>query len=430
MLIKNYKKIARSKERKIVLKIVESGLSAIQPEKIIKSKVNLDRRKNLLSIGKKQLDLNKFERIFVFGIGKASFKAVQALEKILGTRISGGVLIDTRPKKLKYIRTFQGTHPLPSNKNKAATKQLEKIVEQATQNDLVIGIITGGGSSLLCDYRVNLTELRQIFNQLLKSGANIEEINTVRKHFSKIHGGWLAQKIYPATGLSLIISDVPSNNLSFIASGPTYPDKTTLQDAQRIISRYHLSVVKKFANEMAETPKEKKYFRKIKNILIGDNKTALQAMAETAQKMGIKKIKILPRGLNSYASQQGEKIIRTIAKEKSSTIFLFGGETNVKVRGKGIGGRNQELALGALKKIEPGITLAAFASDGRDNIDLAAGAIIDFSTKQKAERLNLPIQKFLANNDSYHFFKKTNDLIITGQLDSNVSDLVVAYKRL
>ncbi len=429
MLIKNYKKIARNPERKKVLKIVESGLAAIQPGKIIESKVNLNRQKNLLSAGKKQLDLNKFERIFVFGIGKASFEAAQALEKILGARINNGVLIDTHPKKLKYIKTFQGTHPLPSNKNKVATKQLEKLVEQATQNDLIIGIITGGGSALLCDYRVNLAELRQIFSQLLKSGANIEEINTVRKHFSKIHGGWLAQKIYPATGLSLIISDVPSNNLSFIASGPTYLDKTTLQDAQRIISQYHLSTAKKFANKMAETPKEKKYFRKIKNILIGDNKTALQAMAEAAQKLGIKKIKILPRGLYNYASQQGEKIIKTIRKENPSTIFLFGGETNVKVKGKGIGGRSQELALGALKQIEPDITLAAFASDGRDNIDLAAGAIIDFSTKQKAEQLNLPIQKFLANNDSYHFFKETNDLIITGQLDSNVADLAVVYKK-
>ena len=429
MLIKNYKKIAKNEERKIVLEMIENGLQAIQPEKIINSKIRLDQQKNLLSINQYQLDLNKFKRIFVFGIGKASFKATQALEKILGQRINDGVLIDTHPKKLKYIKTFQGTHPLPSNKNKIATKKLEKLLEKTTKDDLVIGIITGGGSALLCDYRVTLKNLIKIFNDLLKSGANIEEINTIRKHFSKIHGGWLAQKIYPATGLSLIISDVPSNNLSFIASGPTYLDKTTLKDAQKIIRQYHLSAIEKLSEQMMETPKEKKYFRKIKNILIGDNHTALQAMAQTAQKKHIKKIKIIQRGLKGEAKKCGEKIVNLIKKEKPSTVFLLGGETNVKVEGDGIGGRNQELALGALKNIETGIVLASFASDGRDNTDLADGAIIDFSTKEKVEKLNLSIQDSLKNNDSYHFFKKTGDLILTGQLDSNVSDLTIVYKK-
>ena len=428
MFIKNLKEVAKNRERKIILEIIEAGLAAIQPEKIINSRVKFNCRKNLLQIDNYQLDLTKIRRIFVFGVGKASFKSVQSLEKILGSRINDGVVIDTHPKKLKYVRTFQGTHPLPSRNNYLATRELEKMVDQAGKDDLVIGLITGGGSALLCDYRVKLTELRKIFIYLLKSGANIEEINTIRKHFSQIHGGWLAKRIYPARGLSLIISDVPSNNLSFIASGPTYPDKTTLKDARQIINQYNLSGIKYLINKMVETPKEKKYFRRIKNILIGDNRTALQSMADLARKKRIKKIEIKPRGLKGEAYQCGSRLIRLISKKKPSTIILLGGETGVTVKGSGVGGRNQELALGAVKEIKPGVILAAFASDGRDNIELAAGAIIDYSIKEKIKQINLSPDKFLTNNDSYHFFKQTNDLIITGPLDSNVSDLAVIYK--
>jgi len=405
MIIKNFKNLNISSERKIALEIFNSGLSALDYKKI-----NFDKYLK-----------TKQNNIYLVGFGKGSAEIADILRKKI--KFKEIYVIDVKG------RYFRGTHPLPSKKNFLFTKKLiERFEGKLTKKDLVIVSVCGGGSAMLVYPKISLKKYIQVNQELLKSGANIYEMNTIRKHLDLVKGGGLVKILYPAKIISLIFSDVPGNDLSFIASGPTVKDKTKITDALRIIKKYKLKSVRK--EDLIETPKEEKYFKKVKNILALSNLTALKAMKEKAESFGLK-AKILIDNLKGDVKDVAKFLFSKIRNSKEN-ILIFGGETTVKVEGKGKGGRNQELVLWFLKDLATykkgdNIGIVSINSDGWDNTEFA-GAIGDKITLEKAKKLNLDIDKFLENNDSFHFFKKVKDGIITGRLPINVADLILVWK--
>jgi len=423
-----------TKTRERLLKIAEAGLQAIDTEKTVSEKVNL--HGNELEIGDKVFNLEKMKRIFVAGVGKCSLEAARALEKILESRITDGVVIDIHKGKLERIKTFSGTHPFPTEENISATKELIKLLEKSGESDLVIFLISGGGSTLLCQPKEHTCASEaELVKHLFSEGATIKEINTVRKHISLARGGNLAKYAYPSKVVSLIFSDVPGDDLSFVASGPTVPDTTTVRDAEKVLDKYgaweRCGISKK---GLVETPKESKIFKRVSNILFISNKTAIKAMAREAKKMGfIPSIQNL--SLRGEASKVGEEITKKLHRFSKNTVLLYGGETTVALRQDkvlreraGKGGRNQELVLSALRFIGDGEVLAALASDGEDNTD-AAGAICDKMTREKTEKRGLKPEEHLKRHSSYDFFAALGDQILTGPTGSNVSDLIIALKE-
>jgi glycerate-2-kinase len=428
MKIKNSQALMQNKLRKAAIKILEAGLEAIDTENVIKKTVRLE--DGILFINDKKIDLTQKNRLIVVGIGKCSMDSAAALEEILGDRINDGMIIDVKcDRPLKYIKTREGDHPLPTDRNVNYTKEMINLLDGLGEDDLVLIVVSGGGSTLLCQPQ-NFThqEESKIIKYLLNAGATIQEINTVRKHISLARGGHLAKYAWPAEVVSLIFSDVPGDDMEFIASGPTVKDTTTIKDAQRIIKKYNVEEKSNFSDDnLIETPKEDKYFKKVTNMLVISNLTALKAMAQKAGQLGFE-----PEICTSYLIGEARIVGRNIAEElntfRPKTALLYGGETTVTVKGKGTGGRNQELVLGAIPFIKKGWLISSLASDGWDNTD-AAGAIYDIITKEKAEKLGLDSEKFLTNNDSYNFFQKTGDFIKTGHTGSNVADLVIAMKE-
>jgi glycerate-2-kinase len=412
-----------NKLRRDALKIIQAGIQAIETKAAVANKVK--RRGEMLLVGRKKYDLKKFGRIFVVGIGKASCEAASELEKILSDRITGGMVIDVKCGKLRRIKTANGTHPLPSAKNLKATGEIVKILNQLKPDDLVLAVISGGGSALLCwPYGVKCEDLAKITRTLMKKGATIQELNTVRKHLSQIQGGQMAQLAHPAAVVGLIFSDVPGDDLSMVASGPTFPDRTTMQDALRVLAKYDVfKQCKMPACDLKETPKKLEIFKKVQNVLVVNNNVAAEAMLEMAKKLGYKAKKI-STCLIGEARKVGAKLA-TLPKPGEAIIAC--GETTVTVSGKGKGGRNQELALGALAVIRPGVLVASCASDGRDNGPVA-GALADGQTKLAAAAKKLDTDKFLRRNDAYHFFQKAGGHIVTGPTGANVSDLMVAIR--
>ena len=412
MIIKNYKQLAISKERKDALNILNYGIEAVLIEKSVKEQIKL--KKNILTIQNLTWDLSKYKRIFVVGAGKASIDLASSLEKVLGNRIIKGIVIDTRIKKLKKIIVKKGTHPLPSQDNIKATKEIVKILNEADKDDLVIILISGGGSALLSYPRIKLNDLIKLNKALLSSGATIHEINIVRKHLSFIKGGQLAQLAQPAELITLIVSDVMGNNLDVIASGPTVLDKTTNKRAERILKKYNIS-----KQTFTETPKDK--LTNVTNILLITNKLAAKAMKEKAIKLGYK-AKILSTNLTGEAKTIGKLLAK---KSKKGICYIATGETTVKVKGNGKGGRNQEVALSALSKIKDSLVLSC-GSDGVDFIEDAAGGIVDEETIKLANKKNLNNEEYRKNNDAYNFLSKTNSIIKTGKTGTNVGDLMIA----
>jgi len=425
--IKNIKKLAVTQARKLALALVEVGLAAIDTSKFIKKNIYL--KDDFLFIKDKSYSLKEIKNLYLVGVGKCSSEAAAALEKILDKHLSKGIVLDTHlSKKFKKIKAFKGSHPLATAKNINFTKKIINFLKKTTKKDLVLMIISGCGSALLCQPKnSNPKKEGEIIKCLMANGASIEEINIVRKHLSLARCGFLAKYVYPAKVIALIFSDVPSNKLEFIASGPTIKDTTTVDDAKNILEKYKVESQIGFNIDfLIETPKQDKYFKNVENILFLSNKEALKAMADYARSLKYR-AKIKTDQLKGEAQQIGRQIAFDIKKEKNKTVLIYGGETTVKIIGKGKGGRNQELALSALRFIDNNELVIAFASDGKDN-SLVAGAIADIFTKKKAKKLNLDIEKYLANNDSYSFFQKTGDFVKTGDTGSNVSDLIIALK--
>lgn len=423
--IKNFENLASSPLRRQALEIAEAGLAAIGTRQAVRRQFLYRQEKNKLAVSGREFDLSPYKNIIVVGFGKAAFEAVSEIQKILGGRIRCGYVIDLRDGDLGSIVCRTGTHPLPTVVNVQATKELvEMLAANAAADTLVICVVSGGGSALLCDpHDISCEAEVSIISALTVKGATIQELNTVRKHISRVKGGQLAKLIYPSACISLIFSDVPGDDLSSVASGPTVMDSTSSRHAAEILKKYDvLEACRMPSCNLIETPKEEKYFQFVNNILFVSAGTALAAMREKAGDLGYD-IKIF----SDHFQGEARELAQNIIAEKYYGCLLGAGESTVNIKGGGRGGRNQELALAALPLLGEKEVLLTLASDGRDNTE-AAGAIVDSGTMARARALGLEPQKYLDNNGSFDFFEQLGEQLLTGPTGSNVSDLFVRIK--
>jgi glycerate-2-kinase len=432
--------------RALALKSLESALNAVDPKRIIKSKLSL--KNSTLHVNGHSFNLKKFKKIYVVGGGKASGSMAEALEEVLGKHIQKGFVNVPRGSRheTSIIELHEASHPIPDEAGVEGTRCMLEMAEQAKEDDLLICLISGGGSSLMPLPRggISVADKREITNALLKCGATINEINTVRKHISDFKGGWLAKKAYPATILNLILSDVVGDPLDFIASGPTVPDSTTFSDAVKVLKTHELwskapASIRRVLSDgekgiIPETPKAgDEAFKKVLNVVVANNRFASLAAQEHLKSEGLNTL-LLTATLEGEAKHVGV-ILASIAREISASGnpvpkpagIIAGGETTVTVTGKGRGGRNQEIALAAAQNLEStnGVVVASLSTDGVDGPTDAAGAIVDGKTLKRATKMGHAAEKYLAQNDSYSFFSKLGDLIFTGPTGTNVNDVSV-----
>ena len=440
--------------------IFRAGLARVDPEKLIEGCLHLEDATLTVDTGdtRSELDLNRFQQVVVIGFGKATARMAKAVEALLGDRIDSG-LISVKyghTEDLAYIRTIEAGHPVPDEQGIEAARKISELARQADQNTLVITLISGGGSALIPypwsgeangeTIRLTLAQKQNVTEVLLGCGAIINEINCLRKHLSQIKGGRLAQMIYPAASLNLILSDVVGDRLDAIASGPTTWDDTTFKDAARIVEKYDidgtlpgpvqrvLSLGK--AGAIPETPKSgDPAFDRVRNLLVGTNFQSLQAAAAKAEALGFHPV-VLSSQIVGEAKEVA-KVYCGIGKDarrkglfgKRPLCLIGGGETTVTLKGSGKGGRNQEMALSFLAEIEQdpaaaeGLYFLAASTDGNDGPTDAAGAFACSEILDAATRKGLQISRYLKNNDAYAFFKDTGHLLKTGPTNTNVCDI-------
>lgn len=425
--IKNAEELGTTIARKSALLIAEAGLRAIDTETIVRTLVRRDGAD--VEVGGERFTRDEAKRIFLVCIGKCAIDAGRVLEGILGDRLTAGIVLDVREGTgFATLRAFAGSHPLPSDRNMKASGEVVALLGGMKKDDLVIFVVSGGGSTLLClPESGTCEEETEVVHTLMKRGATIQETNTVRKHLSRARGGFLAQYAHPARVISLIFSDVPGDSVEFVASGPTVKDTTTLKDAEAVLAKY--DVLRTCGIEkcgLIETPKEDQYFENVHNILALSNETALAAMQKMAKELGFD-AEVRTSHLTGEASEVGLRIASYLHEAKQGSALLFGGETTVTSEGRGRGGRNLELALSGLRDLRDNELLMAVASDGRDN-GTFGGAIGDETTKKAAEKAGLSIEATLTNHDTYPFFEKVGHYLLMEDTGSNVSDLVVALK--
>lgn len=446
--IKNFSELIQnsseySKERRIVLELIEETMKCIKTKKIMREHIRL--QKDILKVNGGKFDLRKFENIYVIGAGKASGKMAEALEEILGERISDGWINSVRPKELKHIKVIKAGHPIPNPASVKGTEEILKIAKKAGERDLVICLISGGGSALMCAPAegLRLDDLRKTNKLLVNSEAQIQYINSIRKHLSKVKGGLLAEAAFPATVLSVIISDVVGDKLDVIASGPTSPDKTSYRKAlermkkfwiwRKTPRRVKMHLKKGVDGEVKETPKpHDKIFKRVHNVIILNNYVALKAMKEKTVQRKIP-CEIYSNQIEGEARLVGKELLKEALHKmggKKEYILLAGGETTVTVKGKGKGGRNQELVLGTIRKLgEHKAVVASFGSDGIDGQSRVAGAIADGNSKERAGELGLKRWQYLEDNNSNAYFRKLKDTIRTGHTGTNVMDFQIIYVK-
>jgi len=432
------------KLREDALAIFQAGLKAVDPAIALKRYVKL--RNDMLTVENRDYDLSSYEKIYVIGAGKASAAMAQPIEELLGERIKSG-FINVKyghALPLNTIQVHEAGHPIPDAAGLSGTQKIVELLSQTGEKDLVLFLISGGGSALL-PYPVQgitLEDKQQLTKRLLEVGATIHEINTLRKHVSRVKGGRLAKLAYPSALISLILSDVIGDNLDSIASGPTVPDESTFGDCLNILEKYDLrdkisSAVLEFLEEgeqgrQEETPKaDDPVFERTQNVIIGSNILAVKAAQKKAEEL--KYNSLILSTLIEGETKEVAKLHAAIAKEILNTgnplpkpaCVISGGETTVTIRGKGLGGRNQEFALAAAIEINgwDGVVTLSGGTDGTDGPTDAAGAIADGTTVGRAKALELNAEAYLKENDSYHFFQPLADLIITGPTYTNVMDL-------
>jgi glycerate 2-kinase len=445
-LIDNGENQLTQRARQLALDCLEYAVDSVDPKKIVTAKIAY--KGDILLAGDHLYDLTKYENVYVVGGGKAAGTMAQAIEQILGDRIAEGTVNVPyhTEARTRIIRLHEARHPLPDEAGIEGTRQMLELAGKAEGADLVICLLSGGGSSLMVYPRENLSlfDKQQLTSDLLKSGATINEVNAVRKHLSGFKGGWLSKTAYPATVLNLVLSDVVGDPLDVIASGPTVADSSTFADAHMVLSKYGLwnkasSSVKTIISDgehgfIAETPKlSDEAFRKVQTVIVGNNRTASLAAHQYLKSHGVNAL-LLSCTLEGEAKCIGAQLA-SIANEVQASAnpipkpaaVLIGGETTVKVTGKGLGGRNQELTLAAALRLKRNgdcsMVVAALGTDGVDGPTDAAGAIADEATLKRAVTQGLEGKYYLADNDSYHFFSKLGDLIFTGQTGTNVNDI-------
>ena len=424
MIIQNFDDLATTDKKKECLEILDAGLQAADPKNIISKYVT----PNEIKINGKSFNLEKYSSIYSVAFGKAGDSMTRALNAIVPIK-SGIIVIPKGSKsiiKAKKFQIFNSRHPEPDQTSVKAAKEVMKFVQNKRSDELIIFLVSGGGSSLLAmPDDITLEDKIHVTKVLLKSGATIQEFNCVRKHLSKIKGGKLIENM-KCHGVSLVMSDVEGDDLSAIASGTTYMDDTTYADASEILKKYKirwkmpqevLDLFKKRENEIIETPKK----AKIENFVIASNSNCLEAMKEKAEKLGYK---VDTMQIFGDIKEQVTKILEKISDEEK-TCILFGGETTVKVLGKGMGGRNQELVLRLLKNTQKlkKMVIASIGTDGIDGNSVFAGAITENI------KIDLDVMKeFLKNSDSGRFFQKQKGNVITNATHTNLMDIGMILK--
>jgi len=424
--------------------IFYAGLQAVEPGVAVK---NFCRRENnSLLVGNRVYDLARFNNLFVVGAGKASAAMASAIEDLVGDRITSGI-INVKYEHvtdLRHIELREAGHPVPDENGESGSHAILKLVADAGEKDLVLCLMSGGGSALLplpAD-GLSLKDKQETIKVLLSCGATIHEINAIRKHTSKMKGGRLARAVYPASLVFLILSDVVGDNLDVIASGPTVPDSSTFSECREILKKYNIidrlpeTVVRQIdagtSGEIPETPKTgDPAFETTRNLIVASNFEAITAAKVKAEHLGYHTVILssMIEGETKHVAHVhgaiGREIIRSGNPVPAPACILSGGETTVTITGKGLGGRCQEFALAAAMDISgsDNIVILSGGTDGTDGPTDAAGAVADSYTITRAADMGLDPRHYLSDNDSYHFFENLGDLFKTGPTNTNVMDL-------
>jgi len=427
-----------------VYELQRAALAAVDPSRAVHRHVRCEGQQ--LFIGERIYPLMRYERIFVVGGGKAAVPMAAAVAEILGDRLTAGAIVTKyghgelpQTDVSERITLIHAGHPVPDENSVRGARAVAELVSRASERDLVLCLISGGGSALLTFPVPGLTlvVLQRLTDALLRSGATINEMNTVRKHWSQIKGGHLAKLAAPATVATLILSDVVGDPLEVIASGLTVPDPTTVDDAKAVLARYGIGFEGGLSGQLAwsfsETPKPgDAAFDRVQHLLIGSNRLAAMAACEKARELGYNTLL-----LSTYVEGEAREVAKVAAALAKGirnhgdpllppACLVWGGETTVTIRGNGKGGRNQELALAAALALDgwPGICLMALATDGTDGPTDAGGAVITGETAAHARALGVDPWAALESNDSYSFFDTTGGIIRTGPTGTNVNDLL------
>ncbi len=433
------------KRRKLLERIFFAGLEAVDPEAAVHRSVH--RSGSLLRVGGSDFDLDRFRRVLLVGAGKGTAPMAKAVEEILGDRLTGGWIIVKygHGAPLEKVRTFYAAHPVPDQSGLEAAEAILDHLEGCTAEDLVLCAFSGGGSALFPapHPRISFHDKRETTRLLLRCGATIGQINALRKHLSRVKGGGLARTAHPATLVSLFLSDVIGDRLDVIASGPTVPDSSTFRDCIQIIEHYGLGgavprgvlelLREGVAGLLPETPKKgEPVFERVRNVIVGSNRAALEAAAREAASLGFTPL-ILSAGIEGEAREVG-RVLAAVAREVKVSghpvappaCILAGGETTVTLRGDGKGGRSQELALAAAIALEgwEGISMLSAGTDGTDGPTDAAGAFADGEVCARAREMGLDPWDYLAGNDSYVLHDRLGNLLRTGPTRTNVMDIV------
>ncbi len=428
-------------------RIWHAALRAVDPDPAIRR--IMKRKGAILKIGGTRFDLGAIRKIWVLGAGKASAPMGRAVEKILGRFLAGGLLVTKygHGLPLKTLDIVEALHPLPDeNGLEAARRTISLVKTQIERDDLVLCLLSGGASSLLVSPAdgISLEDKVECTRLLLNSGADIYELNAIRKHLSNLKGGGLARLLYPTRVVTLVLSDVVGDDLSTIASGPAAPDASTFGDCLEIIQKRQIAdkipaaIKRRFelgaAGRIKETPKpEDPIFRSVETHFVGNGAQACTAAAQVAKRLGYRTMILTSRleGDNAEAARfhmsvAGEIVFQNRPLRRPACI-ISGGETTVKVMGNGKGGRNQEFALQCVKslaRMPAPCIVASIGTDGTDGPTDAAGAFADNTTLIRSIKYGAQfLDESLKNSDSYHFFKRLDDLIVTGPTRTNVMDL-------
>ncbi len=427
-----------------MMDVICCAIVSVDPERAINTHVHLSGE--TLTVCGCPIELSTYQRIYVIGAGKASARMAEALERILSGRITGGVVsvLKGQPVRSKYLEVIEAEHPLPGEGSLQAAAKSLKLMQSLGEDDLVLCLISGGASALwsLPADGISLDEKIRTTQLLLQSGADIHEINTIRKHLSSVKGGRLAQAVSPARLVTLLISDVVGDRLSSIGSGPTVADPTTFDQVWSVVRKYHLT--KKLPKSVLaclhggiegnvpETPKpDDPIFTRNTECIIASNRQALEAAAERGRLLGYN-TRIISTEITGEARVVGKNLVEDcynfVRKERTITppaLFLSGGETTVTVKGKGRGGRNQELVLAAALVIDgrDSTVVASIGTDGIDGTTDAAGAFADGSTVERGRAVGMNARNYLKDNNSFAFFERIGDLIRTGPTGTNVMDI-------
>lgn len=458
------------KQREEIFTILDSALTAVDPCRSVLNALKCEEQQ--LSVGQAEnqqlYDLEKYDRIFVIGAGKAATPMVQAIETLLGDRIDRGLVVTKTDHggPTQLVEVIEASHPVPDEFGVEAGNQILALAESATENDLIITLISGGGSALLVAPAVGLMldDIQQMTDALLACGATINEINTLRKHCSAVKGGQLARAAAPADLITLVLSDVVGNPLDVIASGPTVPDSTTWRDAWDLVEKYDLvdklpmailgRIQAGLHGKVADTPAAgDPVFARCHTVIVGDNRIAAVAARAQAEMQGFNTL-LLTTFLEGEAQEVAHFVV-SLAKEIIETgqplarpaCLILGGETTVKLsEDPGLGGRNQQLALAAALALEKlnkeeqekldedelrhatgQVIVVSLATDGTDGPTDSAGGIVDTMTVQRGRERGLIAEHHLMMHDAYPFLDATNDLLVTGPTQTNVNDLVFLF---